>query len=162
MQNMMDTFYVTLRDRLEAVNPERVVAVRGQVRPAVVVDENEMPERAVDAGVFHVQWGARETDRSGTIPLETARCVITFRSSGANAQSTLTRGREMNAMCAELDAMLLPSVAVKKTFSDGDAVEMAMNIFWCEQGERVMKVKGELLEMTATVLVMAYLEEGEG
>ena len=161
MQNMMDTFYVTLRDRLATVNAGRVVAVRGQVRPAVVVDENEMPERGLDAGVFHLQWGERKTDRSGALPMQMAECVIAFRSSGADAQSTLTRGREMNAMCAELDAILLPVVALKKSFSESGAVVMATNVFWCEQGERVVKSKGELLETTATVLVMSYAEEGE-
>ncbi|MBS1813598.1 MAG: hypothetical protein JSS87_01850 [Acidobacteria bacterium] len=161
MQNMADTFYATLRDRLASVNAGRVVAVRGQLRPAVVVDENEMPEQATDAGVFHLRWGARRTDRGGALPMVTAECVITFRSSGADAQSILARGRQRNAMCAELDAMLLPAMAVKKAFSGSGAVAMATNIFWCEQGERVVKEKGELLETTATVLVMSYLEEGE-
>ena len=33
MQNAKDTFYVTLRDRLAAVNPARTMVVRGVTRP---------------------------------------------------------------------------------------------------------------------------------
>lgn len=161
MQNAKDTFYVTLRDRLAAVNASRTVSVRGQVRPAVVVDENEMPERDADAGVFHLQWGDVSTERAGAVLLDAMECRIVFRASGANALSTLTRGREMSAMQAELDAMLLPAWAVKKRFSEDGAVAMGTNVFWCEVGERVVKVKEALLEATAVVTVMAYREEGE-
>ena len=45
MQSAKDTFYVTLRDRLAALNPARTVVVRGMVRPGVLVEENELARR---------------------------------------------------------------------------------------------------------------------
>ena len=42
MQNAKDTFYVTLRDRLAAVNPARTMVLRGVTRPGVLVEENEL------------------------------------------------------------------------------------------------------------------------
>ena len=42
MQNAKDTFYVTLRDRLAAVNPARTMLVRGVIRPGLLVEENEL------------------------------------------------------------------------------------------------------------------------
>jgi hypothetical protein len=42
MQRAKDTFYITLRDRIAALNPARTVLVRGVVRPAVLVEENEL------------------------------------------------------------------------------------------------------------------------
>lgn len=44
MQNAKDTFYLTLRDRLAALNPGRTVQVRGALRPAIVVAENELEQ----------------------------------------------------------------------------------------------------------------------
>ena len=41
MQFTKDTFYITLRNRLAALNPARVITLNGLTRPAVVVAENE-------------------------------------------------------------------------------------------------------------------------
>jgi hypothetical protein len=41
MQFTKDTFYITLRDRLAALNPSRMITLNGVTRPAVVVAENE-------------------------------------------------------------------------------------------------------------------------
>ncbi len=42
MQDARDTFYVALRGRLAAINPDRTIVVRGQVRPGILVEENEL------------------------------------------------------------------------------------------------------------------------
>lgn len=43
MQSTKDTFYVALRTALATVNPARTISLMGQVRPAIVVAENEAP-----------------------------------------------------------------------------------------------------------------------
>ena len=42
MQDARDTFFVALRTRLAAINPERTIVLRGQIRPGVLVEENEL------------------------------------------------------------------------------------------------------------------------
>jgi len=50
MQNAKDTFYVMLQSRLAALNPARTIVVRSQVRPGILVDENELPTAAIPLG----------------------------------------------------------------------------------------------------------------
>ena len=41
MLDAKDTFYITLRDRLALVNPDRRMLTRGALRPSVLVEEAE-------------------------------------------------------------------------------------------------------------------------
>ena len=41
MQSAKDSFYIALRGRLAALNPQRAVFLDGATRPAIVVCENE-------------------------------------------------------------------------------------------------------------------------
>ena len=43
MQNAKDSFYMALRTRLTAINPERTILLRGAVRPGILVEEAEAP-----------------------------------------------------------------------------------------------------------------------
>ena len=45
MQPTKDSFYISLRDRLVAVDPNRTVTLDGATRPAIAVIENEPPSR---------------------------------------------------------------------------------------------------------------------
>ena len=61
MQSAKDSFYVALRDRLAALNPQRTVFLNGVTRPAVIVVENEyitaagpLPE------AFYLGWGTAQ------------------------------------------------------------------------------------------------------
>ena len=56
MQNAKDTFYVTLRDRLAALNPARTMVVRGVTRPGVLVEENELVSAYEPVDVFCLRW----------------------------------------------------------------------------------------------------------
>lgn len=161
MQSAKDTFYIALRDRLAKVNATRTTTVRGQTRPAVVVDENEIPDREADQGVFHLKWGQRTTDRSGALPLDILECEISYSARGGDALSVLARGRQMDAMDAELSAMLHPPLAQKMQFDATGSSPMQTNIFWCEEGQRALTVKDDTLTRVVRVAVMSYREGGE-
>ena len=56
MQNAKDTFYMTLRDRLAAVNPARTMVVRGVTRPGSLVEENELVSADQPVDAFCLRW----------------------------------------------------------------------------------------------------------
>ena len=49
MQNAKDSFYMALRTRLAAINPERTVLLRGTIRPGILVEEAEARVRDLRA-----------------------------------------------------------------------------------------------------------------
>ncbi len=69
MENARDTFYVTLRNRLAALNPGRTVVVRGVVRPGVLVEENELATAFQPVDTFCLHWTGMRVDTVGALPL---------------------------------------------------------------------------------------------
>jgi hypothetical protein len=62
MQNAKDSFYMALRTRLTAINPERTILLRGAVRPGILVEEAEAPFSQFPNDVFVLRWlGLRRT-----------------------------------------------------------------------------------------------------
>lgn len=161
MQDAKDTFYVTLRDRLVAVNADRTVAVRGQVRPAVVVDENEEPMQRVDAGVFHLQWSDVSMDARPGLLLESALCRVVYRSRSDAGGSELARGRELVAMHEELTGMLQPSSVPEQRFSESGVEMLRGRVWWFEEGRRAVTDNDGSVQAVATVRVMSRREIGE-
>ncbi len=64
MQNARDTFYVTLRDRLAAVNPARTIVLRGVTRPGVLVEENELVSAYQPVDAFCLRLGGAQRGSS--------------------------------------------------------------------------------------------------
>ena len=61
MQYTKDSFYITLLERLVALNPQRTVTLNGTIRPALVVAENELVVPIVPLpDAFYIEWGAAE------------------------------------------------------------------------------------------------------
>jgi hypothetical protein len=59
MQPTKDSFYIALRDRLVAVDPNRTVTLDGATRPAIAVVENEPPTGAPClCDTFYLRWGS--------------------------------------------------------------------------------------------------------
>ncbi len=56
MQNAKDSFYMALRTRLAAINPERTILLRGAVRPGILVEEAEAPFSQLPNDVFVLRW----------------------------------------------------------------------------------------------------------
>jgi len=154
MQNAKDTFYLALRDRLATRNPARTCIVRGQTRPAVLVEENELSIVEIPEGVYRLRWTKRSTDPQQPMPLDIALCEIRYRT----APYELDRGREIDAMDLDLDAILQPRSIAKRSFSTTGVVTLETNIFWQETEARTTTKDGDRL---AVVAVSAYREEGD-
>ena len=159
-QDAKDSFYLALRNQLSALNPDRTTMVRGAVRPAVVVAENELQpgdgDLPLDAFVLH--WSAAVVDTAEAMPLERARCEIRVTTAGSPEVAGMDRGRTLAAMRAELDALLKPGQAVKTGYAGPSAVTAVTPVFWSGVAtEQVKETAGEL-SMTCAVDVFAWRE----
>ena len=172
MQDLKDTFYVTLRDRVAAGNAGRTVVVRGVTRPGVLVEENELPAGFVPADVFWLRWTDVAVDRAGATPLMALTCSIRYGTDGDARVGGMNRGRLLAAMDGELAAALgagLDGEGVRNVrtmgFRDlaggsglGTARAGATNVFWGDVAFGPAVVAGERLERVATVLVLGFAE----
>lgn len=163
MQNAKDTFYTTLRDRLAAINPARTIVVRGVTRPAVLVEENELPTETVPIDTFRLRWVGLKVDSSSALPLVTMACEIRYATDGSSGSGGMDRGRLLAGMDAELTTALskAPQNTAKTNYSSASAVAQATNIFWADVTLSAAVTTGERLERVATVEVFCYQEEGE-
>src|SRR5687767_5543500 len=102
MQSAKDSFFVTLRDRLAALDPERTIFLNGVVRPALVVSENEPVTSAAPLpAAFYIAWGPpRVTEGCDGVPrpLLALDCAITYRTSGNGDTGSVDRGRALAAL----------------------------------------------------------------
>jgi hypothetical protein len=164
MQRAKDTFYITLRDRIAALNPARTVLVRGVVRPAVLVEENELAVDFPPLNAFRLRWTSLEVDSHGLLPLVKMRCEIRYATAGNSGNGSMDRGRMMAAMDAELAEALrqIPQRALKTDYAAfaGPQPERT-NIFWGDVQFDVLAANGDQLERTATVDVYSYQEAEE-
>lgn len=172
MQETKDTFYVTLRDRVAAGNPARMVVMRGVTRPGVLVEENELPSGFVPADVFWMRWTDMTVDQTGAVPLVALTCSIRYGTDGNAGVGGMDRGRLLGAMDAELAAALgagpqglgLRNVrktdyrAVAGTLGTGTAAALGTNVFWGDVVFGAATLAGERLERMATVVVFGFAE----
>ena len=159
-QNAKDTFYTTLRDRLAALNPDRTVLVRGAVRTALLVEENELAAGA-DADpqeTFLLRWTERHADAVEALELDRGRCEIRYAVSGSGELAGMDRGRVLDAMDAELLTMLQPAQMLKETYAGGSAVAMTTNVFWSDASFDPPKIAADRLLRTVLVDVFAWKE----
>jgi hypothetical protein len=169
MQNARDTFYVTLRDRLAAVNPARTMVLRGVMRPGVLVEENELASASMPVNAFCLQWTGLSVDTQGALPLVTMVCEIRYATDGDSGNGGMDRGRLLSGMDAELVAALSagPHRTTKMNYvgaaggSGLAPVAMATNVFWNDAAFGAAVANGERLERVATVEVFSYQEAGE-
>ncbi|WP_353070052.1 hypothetical protein RBB75_07475 [Tunturibacter empetritectus] len=169
MQNARDTFYVTLRDRLAAVNPARTMVLRGVVRPGVLVEENELASAAVPVNAFCLRWTGLSVDAQGPLPLAAMTCEISYATDGDSGNGGMDRGRLLSAMDAELVAAVsaAPQSVTKRNYVGAAAgsglapVAMGTNVFWGDAAFGAAVVNGERLERVAVVEVFCYQEAGE-
>ncbi|WP_260702990.1 hypothetical protein [Edaphobacter flagellatus] len=163
MQNAKDTFYITLRDRIATINPARTVLVRGQSRPGVLVEENELASAFDQHDAFRLRWTTTNIDSRGSLPLVTMRCEIHYATAGNSGNGGMDRGRLLTAMDAELAAAInaIPQRTAKNRYSAAGPTATTTNIFWNDVTFASTEVEGELLRRTATVDVYSYQEAGE-
>ena len=167
MQNAKDTFYEVMRTRLAAVNPERTAVVRGVVRPAVLVEENELVGAAAPVDCFRLRWTGVNVDTAGALPCVALTCEVIYETAGTAMNAGADRGRVLASMDAELAAMVnaSPQQSTKVDYSGlafGHAAKvMSTNVWWGDVVLGAATVKAERLARTATVQVMYLQEEGE-
>jgi hypothetical protein len=167
MQNAKDTFYEVLRDRIVARNAALTVVVRGVVRPAVVVDENEIVSAAELRDCFRLRWTSLKLDVEDAAPLVTMQCEIHYATAGTAGAGGLDRGRVLASMDAVLAAAVgtAPQSAMKKNFaalmSGGAVTEMNSQVWWSDVAFGSLAEDAAEMRRTATVEVWSYQEVGE-
>jgi hypothetical protein len=169
MQNAKDTFYELLRGRLKAINPERTIAVRGVVRPGVLVEENELQLESTVAlpDCFRLNWTAAHAVIEGALPLVTLTCAIEYETAGTAANAGMDRGRALSAMDGELLAAMnqSPHCSLKTNYAalagGGSATPMATKIWWGPVDFGKTVTQDDRIGRTATIAVMSYQEAGE-
>jgi hypothetical protein len=163
MQNAKDTFYVTLRDRLAAVNPARTMVLRGVTRPGVLVEENELASAYQPVDAFCLRWTGSKVDAGAALPLVAMSCEIRYGSDGNAGNGGMDRGRLLAAMDAELVAAVgaAPQSAAKMNYTGASPVALGTRVFWGDVAFGAATVNGERLERVATVEVFCYQEAGE-
>lgn len=161
MQNAKDTFYITLRDRLTTVNPDRTMTLRGFMRPAILVEEAEPPAAQLLLDTFVLRWTKLATDTQLPSILASMTCEIHYATAGTQQNAGLDRGRVLEEMDDELLQMLCSSSTPKMNYAQTPAAQMGTNIFWSPAVFAPATKVRERVGRVATVEVFAFQEQGE-
>ena len=161
MQSAKDTFYITLRDRLAAFNPSRTIVVRGAVRPALVVSENELVAAVSPVESFVLSWADTAIDMSEPLPLHTMLCDIAYTTRGTTETLGMDRGRVLDAMDRELRSILQPAFAAKQNFDASPTETLGTIVFWSEPKFGAAEAKDGQIARTVQVGVYALQEAGD-
>lgn len=161
MQNAKDSFYMVLRTRLAAVNPERTILLRGAVRPGILVEEAEAPMNQLPGDVFVLRWLGLGTDVDLPATMAGEQCEIVYQTCGTQSFGGLDRGRLLSQMDEELLAMIAPYHTPKLNFTATPPATMLTQVFWDEPTFAPIVIQRDRLNRTATVLIYSYQEQGE-
>jgi hypothetical protein len=161
MQNAKDSFYMAMRARLAAVNPERTIVLRGAVRPGILVEEAEAPFSQLPADVFILRWLGAGADVNLDAPMAASECEILYQTCGCQSFGGLDRGRALSAMDQELLSMLQPFSTPKLSFTATPPAPMMTTVFWDEPGFGSVVAQKDRLSRSVKVTVYSYQEQGE-
>ena len=161
MQNAQNTFYITLRNRLVALNPSRTIYLRGVTRPGILVESNELVVAQPPSNVFVLRWIGLHNDPYLSDVMLQMQCEIAYMTEGTTGNLGMDRGAMLTEMDAELMSLLQPNIAQKTNYAPTPAVSMETQIFWSEASFQPLKVDRDRLSRVATVSVFSYEEAGE-
>ena len=161
MQNAKDSFYMTLRTRLAAINPNRTVLLRGAMRPGILVEEAEATFSQLPNDVFILRWLGLGIDTDLGSTMAAKECEIVYQTCGTQSFGGLDRGRSLSEMDEELVAMLQPFYTPKINYTVQPPAAMLTQIFWDEPGFTPVVVQRDRLSRSAKVMVYSYQEQGE-
>jgi hypothetical protein len=161
MQNAQNTFYITLRNRLVALNPNRTIYLRGVTRPGILVESNEFVVAQPPSDVFVLRWVGLHNDPYLSDVLLQMECEISYVTVGTVGNLGMDRGAMLTEMDAELMSLLQPNTAQKMTYASTPAAPMETQMFWSEASFQPLKVERDRLSRIATVSVFSYEEPGE-
>lgn len=164
MQRAKDTFFVAFRNAIATANPERTTAVRGVLRPAVVVEENELSAAVETTEVFRLRWTEASLDTSGTVPLARLRCEVRYETAGTVELSGMDRGRVLSAMDRELRLALCGPVqrAPKMDYSAATPTPAGSQIFWGDPEYGAEAVVGDRVGRTVVIDVWSLEGVSQG
>ncbi|HTX40778.1 MAG TPA: hypothetical protein VMD25_03030 [Acidobacteriaceae bacterium] len=161
MQNAKDTFYITLRNRLAAVNPARSMTLRSVSRPGILVADAEAPMAQPILDVFSLTWTGLAADQQLPAILAQMTCEIQYATAGTQANAGLDRGRCLEEMDSEVFRLLYPYSAQKMNYAENPATAMETMVFWSEPDFGPVVTLRDRLSRTAKVTVFAFQEAGE-
>ena len=161
MQNAKDSFYMALRARLNAINPERTILLRGAVRPGILVEEAEAPFTQLPDDVFVLRWLGLGVDVNLGSTMAAEQCEILYSTCGTQSFGGLDRGRLLSAMDEELMAVAQPFYTPKLNYTATPPAAMLTQVFWDEPEYAPIAVLRDRLSRSAKVAVYSYQEQGE-
>lgn len=162
MQNTKDSFYITLRDRLAALDPTRTVTVLGNTRPGILVVENEVADAApLLPDAFYLRFGA-VVPAAGTerleLPLLKLACEVSYWTQGTDDLSSQDRGRSLAKLDEQLLAIALPPRAALFDHSQTPAVALGTNLFWTRPEFAAPRELGRTLTRTVSIEIFVHAE----
>lgn len=161
MQNAQNTFYITLRNRLAALNPNRTIYLRGVTRPGLLVESNELVTPQPPSNVFVLRWLGLHNDPYLPMVLLQMECEIEYMTEGTSGSLGMDRGVLLTEMDAELVSMLDPACTPKINYAQSPTTQMGTNIFWTEAAFQPVKIERDRLSRTITISLFSYEEPGE-
>ncbi|MGA3160810.1 MAG: hypothetical protein ABSC77_06295 [Terracidiphilus sp.] len=161
MQNAKDSFYMALRTRLAAINPERTILLRGAVRPGILAEEAEAPFSQLPNDVFVLRWLGLGVDFDLGSTMAAEQCEVIYQTCGSQSFGGLDRGRALSEMDEELTAMAQPFWTPKLNYTATPPSQMLTNVFWDEPGFGPIVMQRDQLSRSAKVIVYSYQEQGE-
>jgi hypothetical protein len=160
MQNAKDSFYMALRTRLAAINPERTILLRGTVRPGILVEEAEAPFTQIPNDVFVLRWPGLGVDMNLGSTMVAEQCEIIYQTCGTQSFGGLDRGRSLSAMDEELMTIMQPFHTAKLNYTATPPAAMLTQVFWDEPGFGPIVIQRDRLSRSANVIVYSYQEQG--
>ncbi|RRA48220.1 hypothetical protein [Acidipila sp. EB88] len=161
MQDAQDSFYIALRDRLLAFNPNRVMTLRAVKRPGILVEASEAPVSEMQNDIFVLRWSGLSVLHNLPRPLVSMTCEIRYATSGSQAYAGLDRGRALAEMDRELMHILRPLRSPKLSFSSTPAIALQTQVFWNVPEWGVLETERDQMLRTVTVTVFSFEEKGE-
>jgi hypothetical protein len=161
MQNAKDSFYMALRNRLAALNPERTILLRGSLRPGILVEEAEAPFNQLPNDVFILRWLGHGADVDLASTLIAEEIDILYNTCGCQTFGGLDRGRALTELDNELLAILQPCHSPKLNYTASPPAPMLTQVFWDEPLFTPAVTQRDRLSRSARVMVFSYQESGE-
>lgn len=161
MKKARDSFYVALRDRLQALNPARQVLLRGVWRPGVLVEENESFVPVTPDNVFVLRWTKTTVDEQHALARTQQTCEVQYQTAGTATAGGLDRGNMLMAMDAELLAILQPSQLQKTDYTVTPPAAMGTRVSWVAPVFAPVVRERDRLVRKAEITVVSYEEAGE-
>ena len=161
MQNAKDSFYLALRSRMAAVNPERTVLLRGSIRPAILLEDAEAPFSQSPSDAFIIRWVGLGADLQLPSRMVAMECEFSYSTSGTQAFGALDRGRSLTRMDRELLSILQPFSTPKLNYAVQPAAPLQTQVFWDEPVFAPITTHRDRLSRTARVMVYTYEEQSE-